>query len=137
MYDKDEDPLTFHLAGLRYCFCRQDDLSGLSVDEAADIVESRGTDLSQANIDILNLTGSFSLSFGIDGSPLAPQTKYVLLATFTERNGDTLTRFAIAETAAASGTAATKAVFGEPKARIEFGSPVILENFVPLENGRF
>ncbi len=137
VYDKDEDPLTFHLAGLRYCFCRQDDLSGLSVDEAADIVESRGTDLSQANIDILNLTGSFSLSFGIDGSPLAPQTKYVLLATFTERNGDTLTRFAIAETAAASGTAATKAVFGEPKARIEFGSPVILENFVPLENGRF
>ena len=136
-YDKDEDPLTFHLSGLRYFFCRQDELSGLSVDEAADIVASRGTDLTLANIDIMNLTGSFSLSFGVDGSPLAPATKYVLLATFTERGGDTLTRFAIAQTAASSGTAATKTVFGEPKARVEFGSPVIVENFVPLENGRF
>ena len=136
-YDKDEDPLTFHLAGLRYYFCPQDELSGLSVDEAADIVASRGADLTQANIDILNLTGSFSLSFGVDGSPLAPATKYVLLATFIERGGDTLTRFAIAQTAAASGTTETKAVFGAPKAKIEFGGPVIVENFVPLENGRF
>ncbi len=133
----DSEPVSFRINNLRYFFCRQDELSGVTTDRAAEIVAAKGTDFTQADLDILNLTGKFTLSFGTEGSPLAPDTAYALLATFTERNGDEVTRFSLAKTAAASGTAATKAVFGEPEARIEFGSPVILENFAPLENGRF
>lgn len=129
-YDEEEDPLTFRLAGVRYYFCRQEELSGIAIGDAAKIVSVKGTDLTRANLDIMNLTGSISLSFGVDGSPLEADTAYALLATFTERNGDEVTRFSIARTAASS-AAATRAVFGKPQARIELGRPVIVENILP------
>lgn len=137
-FDAEDEPLNFHLKGLRYYFCPLGELSGVNTEEAARIVAEKGTDLSEANISLMNPSGSFSLSFGVDGAPLSAGTEYILLATFTERNGDTLTRFAIAETAAsASGTTATKAHAGSPKARPELNGAQIVDIHIPLSGDEF
>ena len=125
------------MKSVRYCFCKLSELSGVSTDHAAEIVASRGTDLSQANIDIMNLTGKFSLSFGTEGAALEPETQYILLATFTERSGDTATRFATATTGAASGKSTTRAAGGTPKARIEFNAPVLIDTYSPVVGDKF
>lgn len=136
-YDDEAGDMNLQMKGVRYCFCKLSELNGISTDKAAEIVASRGTDLSQANIDIMNLTGKFSLSFGTEGAALEPETQYILLATFTERSGDTATRFATATTGAASGKATTRAAFGAPKARIEFNAPVLIDTYSPVVGDKF
>ena len=136
-YDDESGDLNLQMKSVRYCFCKLSELSGVSTDHAAEIVASRGTDLSQANIDIMNLTGKFSLSFGTEGAALEPETQYILLATFTERSGDTATRFATATTGAASGKSTTRAAGGTPKARIEFNAPVLIDTYSPVVGDKF
>ncbi len=136
----EEEPLNFHLKGLRYYFCPVSELSGLTTDDAARIVEEKGTDLSEANIDLMNLTGSFSLSFGVDGTPLEAGTQYILLATFTERNGDTLTRYAIGKTSGtASSSSATKSALRSAPAlaRPELSGAGIIDTYIPLCGDEF
>lgn len=125
------------IRAVRYCFCKLSELSGISTDRAAEIVASRGTDMPQANIDMMNITGKFSLSFGTEGAALEPETQYILLATFTERSGDTATRFATATTGAASEEVPTRAAFGAPKARIEFNAPVLIDTYSPVVGDEF
>lgn len=136
-YDDETGDMNLQMKSVRYCFCKLSELSGVSTDHAAEIVASRGTDLSQANIDIMNLTGKFSLSFGTEGAALEPETQYILLATFTERSGDTATRFATATTGAASGKSTTRAAGGTPKARIEFNAPVLIDTYSPVVEDKF
>ncbi len=138
-FDADEEPLNFHLKALRYYFCPLGDLSGVNTEEAARIVAEKGTDLSEANISLMNLSGSFSLSFGVDGAPLEAGTEYILLATFTERNGDTLTRFAIAGTSASAAAAkpSAKAPAGHPQAHLELNGAQIVETYIPLSGDEF
>lgn len=120
--------MSLKLSGLRYCFCKVSELSGVSVDKAAEIVAERGTDLPQANLDILNMTGALTLSFGKDGAALEADTSYIILVTFSEAGGDAITRYASGKTGASAGT---KAAFGRPSARVEFNSPEIVEVFSP------
>lgn len=120
--------MSMKLGGLRYYFCKVSELSGVSVDKAAEIVAERGTDLPQSNLDIINMTGSLTLSFGKDGAALEPDTSYIILVTFNEIGGDSITRYASGKTGA---SAAVKAAFGKPAARLEFHSPEIVETFSP------
>lgn len=136
-YDPDEGDMNLQLKAVRYCFCKLSEVSGISTDRAPEIVASRGTDLPQSNIDMMNITGKFTLSFGTEGATLEPEAEYILLATFTERSGDTATRFAVAETGAASGEVPTRAAFGAPKARVEFNAPVIIDTYSPAIGDEF
>ena len=140
-YNADEEPLNFHLKALRYYFCPVSELSGVTTDEAARIVEEKGTDLPDANISLLNLSGSFSLSFGVDGTPLEAGTQYILLATFTERNGDTLTRYAIGKTSGTASTTATKSALkaapAPAVARPELSGAQIIDTYIPLCGDEF
>ena len=136
-YDPEEGGMNLGIRAVRYCFCKLSELSGISTDRAAEIVASRGTDMPQANIDMMNITGKFSLSFGTEGAALEPETQYILLATFTERSGDTATRFATATTGAASEEVPTRAAFGAPKARIEFNAPVLIDTYSPVVGDEF
>ena len=56
---------------------------------------------------------------------------------FTERSGDTATRFATATTGAASEEVPTRAAFGAPKARIEFNAPVLIDTYSPVVGDEF
>lgn len=136
-YDDESGDLNLQIKGIRYCFCKLSELSGISTDHAAEIVATRGTDLPQSNIDMMNITGKFSLSFGTEGAALEPETQYILLATFTERSGDTATRFATATTGAASGEVPTRAACGAPKARVEFNAPVLIDTYSPVIGDEF
>ena len=81
------------------------------------------------------MTGTLSMAFGIDGAPLEPKTKYALLATFTERNGDKVTSAAAATTAVPATTSATTrsfAVHGKPSGRILFNVPEIIDVYEPI-----
>ena len=136
-YDDESGDMNLQMKSVRYCFCKLSELSGISTDKASEIVASRGTDLSQANVDIMNLTGKFSLSFGTEGAALEPDTDYILLATFTERSGDTATRFATATTGTASSEVSTRAAYGAPKARVEFNAPVLIDTYSPVVGDEF
>lgn len=136
-YDDESGDMNLQITGVRYCFCKLSELSGISTDKAAEIVASRGTDLPQSNIDIMNITGKFSLSFGTEGAALEPDTDYILLATFTERSGDTATRFATATTGTASSEVSTRAAYGAPKARVEFNAPVLIDTYSPVVGDEF
>ena len=63
-------------------------------------------------------------------APLKPETDYFLLATFTESAGDSVTRFATAKTGKAE--EGTKAVFGKPRARVEFNTPEMIDIYSPV-----
>ncbi len=135
-YDSESADMNLQLKGIRYHFCKLADLKGISTDKAAEIVASKGTDLPQANIDIINTTGKLALTFGSDGSALEAETEYILLATFTERTGDSATRFAVATTAASTSQTATKGT-SAPKARIEFHAPVLIDTYTPIIGDKF
>ena len=135
-YTASEGDLNLQLKGLRYYFCPLSELSGTSTDKAAEIVAAKGTDLPQANIDIINTTGKSALSFGSDGSSLEAGTDYILLATFTERSGSTATRFAVATTAASNSKASTKSA-SAPEGRIEFHTPVLIDTYTPIIGDKF
>ena len=136
-YYADDEPLNFHLKGLRYHFCKLSDLSGLTVSDAEKIVREKGIDLSESNISLMNLSGKFTLSFGVDGTALESGTKYVLLATFTERGGDTLTRYAIASTSGSSAATTRSWTQCRFKGRPEFGGNRIVEIYIPLYGEEF
>ncbi len=136
-YDDESGDLNLQMKGVRYCFCKLSELSGVSTDKAAEIVSSKGTDIPQVRIDLMNITGKCSLSFGTEGSSLEPETDYILLATFTERSGDTVTRFATATTGTASSEVPTRAAHDVPKARIEFNAPVLIDTYSPVVGDKF
>ena len=123
-------PMAMKLKGLRYYFCESSELSGVSTDKAAEVVAAKGVDCTEAELEIINMTGSLKLSFGKDGAPLKPETDYFLLATFTESAGDSVTRFATAKTGKAE--EGTKAVFGKPRARVEFNTPEMIDVYSPV-----
>ncbi len=131
-FDPQSEPYNFHVAGVRYCFCKY---SELETDKSSEqIVRERGVDMPQASIDLMNMTGSLSMMFGIEGTPLESRTKYALLATFTERNGDTVTSAAAATTAVpATKTAAVPAAgYGKPSGLVLFNAPAIIDIYEPV-----
>lgn len=111
----------------RYLLCRNSELSGVSVSDAAKIVKEKGTDFTATQVNVLNMTGKISMSFGTDGTPLDPGTKYTLLVSLTSLNGDGIVRYATASTA--DGASTKSGAFGEPKGRIEINAPVILDTY--------
>ena len=123
-------PMAMKLKGLKYYFCESSELSGISTDKAAEVVAAKGVDCTEAELEIINMTGSLKLSFGKDGAPLKPETDYFLLATFTESAGDSVTRFATAKTGKAE--EGTKAAFGKPRARVEFNTPEMIDIYSPV-----
>lgn len=123
-------PMAMKLKGLKYYFCESSELSGISTDKAAEVVAAKGVDCTEAELEIINMTGSLKLSFGKDGAPLKPETDYFLLVTFTESAGDSVTRFAKAKTDKAG--EGTKAVFGKPRARVEFNTPEMIDLYSPV-----
>ena len=133
-FDPKSEPYNFHAAGIRYCFCKYSELDENKSSEQ--IVRERGIDMPQSSIDLINMTGTLSMAFGIDGTPLEPKTKYALLATFTERNGDKVTSAAAATTAVPATTSATTrsfAVHGKPSGRILFNAPEIIDVYEPID----
>ncbi len=121
------ESLNIQVSGGRYLFCRNSELAGVKVSEASKIVKEKGTDFSQTQIKVMNMTGGISMSFGSDGTALEPGTKYTLLVNLVSASGDEILRYATASTA--EGTKTRSAVYGEPKGRIEINTPVILDTY--------
>lgn len=137
-YTEEDGDMNFQVSSVRYCFCKRSELSGISTDMAPELVEAKGTDFPQSNLDIMNMTGKYSLSFGTEGAALEPDTEYILLATFTERSGDRCTTFSIGKTAAASAeTKSAGLVYGTPRPRPEFHAPVVIDTYSPLVGDEF
>ncbi len=136
-YYADDEPLNFHLKSLRYYFCKLSDLGGLTTSDTERIVREKGIDLPESNLSLINLSGKFTLSFGVDGQALESGTKYVLLATFTERGGDTLTRYAVASTTGKAATATRSRSKDRFTGRPEFGNTRIVETYIPLDGEEF
>ncbi len=132
-FDPKSEPFNFHVAGVRYCFCKHSELDENK--SAEQIVRERGIDMPQSGIDQMNMTGTLSMVFGIEGTPLEPRTKYALLATFTERNGDKVTSTVYATTAVPATTSATtrsSVAHGKPSGHMLFNAPVILDVYEPV-----
>ncbi|GEM_PF-956526 len=131
-FDPASEPYNFHVSGIRYCFCKYSELDENKSSEQ--IVRESGVDMPQSSIDLMNMSGTLSMIFGIDGTPLEPRTKYALLATFTERNGDTVTSAAAATTAVSATKSATisPSVYGKPSGRILFNAPAIIDVYEPI-----
>lgn len=121
------ESLNIQVSGVRYLFCRSSELSGVAVSDASKIVKEKGTDFSQTQVKVLNMTGKVSLSFGTGGTALEPGTKYTLLAVLTSASGDEVLRYATASTAEGTGT---RSAVGTPrKGRVEIVAPVILDTY--------
>lgn len=139
-FDPKSEPFNFHVAGVRYLFCKYSELEGFTGDNADKFVREKGVDLQQSDIVMMNMEGSLSLMFGIDGTPLEPRTRYILMATFTERNGDRTTSYATASTAvpatsavSAVKSAAGNAACGRPAARVVYNAPAMLDIYEPVK----
>ncbi len=121
------ESLNIQVSGVRYLFCRSSELAGVAVSDASKIVKEKGTDFSQTQVKVLNMTGKVSLSFGTGGTALEPGTKYTLLAVLTSASGDDVLRYATASTAEGTGT---RSAVGTPrKGRVEIVAPVILDTY--------
>ena len=122
-----EETLNIQVSGVRYLFCRSSELTGVAVADALEIVKEKGTDLSQTQVKVLNMTGKISMSFGTDGAVLEPGTKYTLLVGLTSASGDEILRYSTASTE--EGVATKSSAYGEPVGRIEVIAPVILDTY--------
>ena len=122
-----EESLNIQVSGARYMLCRSSELSGVSVSDALKVVKEKGTDLSQTQVKILNMTGKVSMSFGTDGAGLQPGTRYTLLVCLTSASGDEILRYSSASTE--EGVVTKSSVYGNPLGRIEPNAPVILDTY--------
>lgn len=124
----ESDALNIQLSGVRYLLVRSSELDGVSLKDASELVKTGGTDLSSTQVEVLNMTGKLSMSFGTDGTMLEPGCKYTLLVGFTSVSGDEVLRFSTASTAAGS-TATKSHGIGQPKGRIELNAPALLDTY--------
>lgn len=119
-----EESLNLQLGGGRYYFCKSSEIAGMLVSEIPGIIAGKGTDFTESQIEMINMTGSVDMSF----TSLEPGTSYSLLVSVTSVNGDEVTRYMSASTkAAVAAKAAGTGVSGTPEVRFEVGSPKILD----------
>lgn len=131
-YDKAEK-LNIQLSKVAYLVKPSDEIEELTTAQASALVSSEGTELSGVQMSTLNMTGAVSLSFGTDGNPLVPGTKYTLLVNLTTVNGDSIFRSRTASTEADSSSegesegTVTKSAGGRHNALIELNPGEILD----------
>lgn len=132
-YDKAEK-LNIQLSEVSYLLKPSDQIEDMTTAQASALVASEGTVMTGVQMSTLNMTGSVSLSFGTDGNPLVPGTKYTLLVNITTVNGDKIFRSRTASTEADSSSDAnteTKSLGGRHNALMELnpGEIIDLYNF--------
>ena len=124
------ESLNLQMSEVRYLMKPTSEINGVSIEDAAALVEKEGTLLAKPSLDLLNMTGSVRLQFGDSGEMLEPGTKYTLLVNFTSNSSDKVTRFS---TATVPGTSALSVRSSSRSVNIEarplIGNVKILETF--------
>ena len=124
------ESLNLQMSEVRYLMKPTSEINGVSIEDAAALVEKEGTLLAKPSLDLLNMTGSVRLQFGDSGEMLEPGTKYTLLVNFTSNSSDKVTRFATA-TVSGTSTLSVRSSYssGNIEARPMIGNVKILETF--------
>ena len=122
------EALNLQVAEGQYYFCMSTELENVSTSQAGQFLKEKGIDFSPTQIKMLNMTGRISMSFGTDGQPLLPGTKYTLIASMKSVSGDEVVRFISSSTTGQS--VDTKAACGIiPDGRIELRQTPVLTKF--------
>ena len=124
------ESLNLQMSEVRYLMKPTSEINGVSIEDAAALVEKEGTLLAKPSLDLLNMTGSVRLQFGDSGEMLEPGTKYTLLVNFTSNSSDKVTRFSTA-TVSGTSTLSVRSSYssGNIEARPMIGNVKILETF--------